>query len=197
MKFGHKESETHGGPRAGHRAHSKPQALSLDKFAEAKTSTYNKKDVALKQRELKLRKLSKYKKLKRKLESESKLAPAIDLDTISARLASEDNLGDADDLFQRTAQPPNNDNAPKTSSQKPPKQKGRRQQSHANESKTAEQELEERLLLERAERQQKIKEAAKLRREKKSLYFKKTQRGQPVMKYRIDKILSALQTSKQ
>ncbi len=50
--------------------------LSLEKFVEAKASKYNKKKVIEKQREDKLRRRSKLKRLKLKLESEGKIAHA-------------------------------------------------------------------------------------------------------------------------
>jgi hypothetical protein len=43
------------------------------------------------------------------------------------------------------------------------------------------------------ERQNKVAKVEKQRKKQKGLYLKKTKRGQPVMKHRIDKILGQLQ----
>jgi len=45
----------------------------------------------------------------------------------------------------------------------------------------------------RAEHQAKVEQSKKLRGKEKQKFFKKTKKGQPVMKYRMDKVLAALQ----
>ena len=50
-------------------------ALSLDKFASAKASTYDKRKAIAKQQALKAKQVNKYKKLKKRLEAEGVLEP--------------------------------------------------------------------------------------------------------------------------
>lgn len=52
-------------------------ALSLDRWASAKVSKYDKRKVIEKQKQLKAKQVNKYKKLKRKLEAEGRLAAAV------------------------------------------------------------------------------------------------------------------------
>ncbi|KAF5827393.1 hypothetical protein DUNSADRAFT_758 [Dunaliella salina] len=49
----------------------------------------------------------------------------------------------------------------------------------------------------RAEHQAKVEQSKKVRGKEKQKFFKKTKKGQPVMKYRMDKVLAALQKQHQ
>ena len=50
---------------------------------------------------------------------------------------------------------------------------------------------------ERQERQEKLQKSEKARKKQRELYLKKTKRGQPVMKYRIDNLLGKLSSELQ
>lgn len=55
------------------------KGLSLERFAEAKVSKYNKKRVFEKEQEEKLRRRSKYKKLKSRLETDGRVTGGFDV----------------------------------------------------------------------------------------------------------------------
>jgi len=61
----------------GKKQHRLGAALSLDKWASAKVSKYDKRKVIEKQKQLKAKQVNKYKKLKKRLEAEGKLAGSL------------------------------------------------------------------------------------------------------------------------
>lgn len=70
------------GPRHGHGPKRGPKVgvgLSLEKFATAKASGFDKREVIKKQRELQLRKKAKYNKLKKKLEGSGVLLRGVEV----------------------------------------------------------------------------------------------------------------------
>lgn len=167
----------------------KPSAIPLDRFADAKASKYDKKEILAKKQELKLRKLFKYKKLKRKLTSENLLAPVLPVNM---------------DNFQEEGEPDPEGSgaragmaaAKQTADFVKRRGKNKRKLSELHEDATAVKSdvtaAKQTALSEQLQRQERIEEVAKARRLEKARYFKKTQRGQPVMKYRMDKILKSL-----
>jgi hypothetical protein len=65
--------------------HRNLDALSLDKFANAKVSKYDKRKAIAKQQALKAKQVNKYKKLKKRLEAEGVLQPGPQLVRWSCR----------------------------------------------------------------------------------------------------------------
>lgn len=61
----------------GGKKHRLGASLSLDKWASAKVSKYDKRKVIEKQKQLKAKQVNKYKKLKKRLEAEGKLAGSL------------------------------------------------------------------------------------------------------------------------
>ncbi len=73
MKPGHTDKGHKGGKRS--RGPQVGAALSLDKFASAKVSKYDKKQLLEKQRALRAKQINKYRKLQKRLAAEGKLSP--------------------------------------------------------------------------------------------------------------------------
>uniref|UniRef100_A0A7S1SV61 rRNA-processing protein FYV7 n=1 Tax=Tetraselmis chuii TaxID=63592 RepID=A0A7S1SV61_9CHLO len=165
--------------------------LGLDRFASAKKSTYDKRAVKAKQTALNAKKVNKYRKLLRKMEPGS-------TQTVSTERSTDNDGGkDTDKWGEKEA-----------SAGKGGKTQGRSGAEAVAKRKNQLQRLAEKVEVERrseaAEHEQERKtkeevalkkaESQKQRRKEKSKFFKKTRQGQPVMKYRVEKILSQLQS---
>mmetsp|Transcript_43062 Transcript_43062/g.102244 ORF Transcript_43062/g.102244 Transcript_43062/m.102244 type:complete len:203 (+) Transcript_43062:214-822(+) len=197
----------------GKRDRSHPKSIGLHKFASSKKSTYDKRVVLAKQAALNAKKVNKYKKLLRKLgvdnaevqrkTTEENPAEPSEGDRKGTRavrpsvegVAEEPSPADGAGASGVTAAAGGGAGAggrrgrqkrprPKTQLERLSEKAAAEKASTAEERKKAEEERERR----QAEKAQKQRARKKTR----AKFLSKTRKGQPVMKFRVEKILSKL-----
>eukprot|EP00873_Tetraselmis_striata_P033482 jgi/Tetstr1/453746/TSEL_040699.t1 len=176
--------------------------LRLDRFAAAKKSTYDKRTVAAKRTALNAKKVNKYRRLLKQLEpgqgagdADSEAGPSREQKEGSPR--DEVGAGGASQWAMPKTAAGKEAAGGKAAGKGAPRRKKSQLQRLAEQ---AEQEKREEAARQEEARKQaealakKKEESQKARRKLKSQFLKKTRHGQPVMKFRVDKILSQLQS---
>lgn len=230
------KSMKNGKGSAGHKA--LKSGVSLEKFAQAKLSRYDKREKLRKEAALKAKKISKYRKLKFRLQKEGRLPPATQTTTPhtqgdssdeevqraltragpvlsgseagAARSPLTDTETEYQGLYIESRQ--DKDSAPSLAcnesqhqekSNKGPRIGKRKRplsgvQKLAKKVQAAKDQKKLEILRAKQEvdaRQKRIAEVEQRRKLERKTHLKKTKRGQPVMKHRIDKLLQQLQPS--
>ncbi|KAG7666934.1 hypothetical protein NADE_003277 [Nannochloris sp. 'desiccata'] len=185
-------------PRGRAGFNSKYGGISLDRFARAKKSTYDPREVKEKERARNAITVAKYKKLKKKLQRASDIPPS---GQQPQQEVHDRGTGDNDGAHVAAAsreEHPGGNADPSSKGRefehgnKRNKHSGgaKRIQGNRNEDLDTKNEEEEAAMAAAAVQ----KEAAKQRRQSEHKIFKKkTHRGQPIMKHRIEKMLHQLE----
>mmetsp|Transcript_4944 Transcript_4944/g.14236 ORF Transcript_4944/g.14236 Transcript_4944/m.14236 type:complete len:186 (+) Transcript_4944:254-811(+) len=179
-------------PSSAHGKQRRPHALGLAKFADAKTSTYDKQARKQKERALNSKVVNKYRKLRARLDGQAGGPHAVQ----SAPQAQPDTA----DVEEGLAGSPSEDAMTGSVSGTHGKQRHKKPESHIQRiarekaaEKAAEQRAREEAKQEAQHRQAQRQQSAQQRKKQSALMRKKTRSGQPVMKFRINKILGQLQ----
>lgn len=188
----------------------RPSLNALSGFASAKASTYDKQARKRKERALNSKVVNKYRKLKARLQASGGAVPHLDAALQTGSEQSEERQLSLPGQ-QETAQPPQHqqqqqqaqsagsklaDKRPKHGRKPKPASQLQRiaQEKEAEQEEQRRQKEEQRLAAEK--RREEVAQARQRRKQQTTQFRKRTRTGQPVMKYRIGKVLEKLQVGK-
>lgn len=180
----------------------KGSGLSIERFAKVKSATFDKERLLKKQKVQQFKRAKQYRKAKQKLLSEGKLPAPTSRLPVGDTHEHDSDVGTAHKSDPSSPAPVAGTNPQPSAAQLEPRKERRQKkqkrsslqllaEQRAKAQEEAQQKKEE---AQRAAEARKAQMAAAEKRRKKQTVklFKKTKKGQPIMKYRVEKMLASL-----